>query len=110
MEMLSIRSVCGSVLAILYRKTLTTQGPCGTITTFDPQGMRLVPGRPDELYYLPERHDSEDQKQPVDAAKLNEVRQHVADPVIHDNQDIQEYLNYVCTSEGLESPLIGKVR
>ena len=41
MEMLSIRSVCSSVLAILYRKTLTTQGPCGTITTFDPQGMRL---------------------------------------------------------------------
>ena len=36
MEMLSIRSVCGFVLAILYRKTLTTQGPCGTITTFDP--------------------------------------------------------------------------
>ena len=59
-----------------------------------------VPGRPDELYYLPERHDSEDQKQPVDAEKLNEVRQYVADPVIDDNQDIQEYLNYVCTSEG----------
>ena len=63
-----------------------------------------VPGRPDELYYLPERHDSEDQKQPVNAEKLNEVRQHVTDPVNQDNQDVQEYLNYVCTSEGLEKP------
>ncbi|CAB4025161.1 Hypothetical predicted protein [Paramuricea clavata] len=49
-------------------------------------------------------HDSEDQKQPVNAEKLNEVRQHVADPVNQDNQDVQEYLNYVCTSEGLEKP------
>ncbi|CAB4023316.1 Hypothetical predicted protein [Paramuricea clavata] len=40
-----------------------------------------VPGRPDELYYLPECHDSEDQKQPVNAEKLNEVRLHAADPV-----------------------------
>ena len=55
----------------------------------------------DELYYLPERNDSEDQKQPVNAGKLNEVRQHVADLV---NQAVQEYLNYVCTSEGLEKP------
>ena len=56
------------------------------------------------MYYLPERHDSEDQKQPVNAEKLNEVRQHVTDPVNQDNQDVQEYLNYVCTSEGLEKP------
>jgi hypothetical protein len=56
------------------------------------------------LYYLPERQDSEDQKQPVNAEKLNEVRQHVADPFNQDNQDVQDYLNYVCTSEGLEKP------
>jgi hypothetical protein len=30
---------------------------------------------------------------------LTFVRQHVAAPV---NQDVKEYLNYVCTSEGLE--------
>jgi hypothetical protein len=29
------------------------------------------------------------------------VRQHVADLV---NQDVKDYLNYVCTSEGLEKP------
>jgi hypothetical protein len=29
------------------------------------------------------------------------VRQHVTDPV---NQDVKAYLNYVCTSEGLEKP------
>jgi hypothetical protein len=56
------------------------------------------------LYYLPERQDSEDQKQPVNAEKLNEVRQNVADPFNQDNQDVQDYLNYVCTSEGLEKP------
>ena len=38
-----------------------------------------VPGRPDELYYLPKRHNSEDQKQPIDVAKLDEIRQHIAD-------------------------------
>ena len=58
---------------------------------------RDVPGRPDELYYLPERHDSEDQKQPVNAENLNEVRQHVADPDNQENQDVQDYPNYVCT-------------
>ena len=68
-----------------------------------------VQGRPDELYYLLERHDREDQKQPVGAEKLNEVRQHVADPVVHDNQDIQEYLSYVCTSKGLEKPTDWKI-
>jgi hypothetical protein len=41
MEMSFIRNVCGSVLVILYRKTLTTQGPCGTTNTFYPQGTRL---------------------------------------------------------------------
>ena len=61
-----------------------------------------VQGRPDELYYLPERHGCEDWKQRVDAEKLNEAREHVADPVNQDNLDIQEYLNYVCTSKGFE--------
>ena len=78
---------------------MTTQGPYIRSSRHE-----TVPGRPDELYYLPGRHGCEDQKQPVDAEKLNEVRQHVADPVIHDNQDIQEYLSYVCASEGLEKP------
>jgi hypothetical protein len=32
---------------------------------------------------------------------LTFVRQHVADPV---NQDVKDYLNYVCTSKGLEKP------
>jgi hypothetical protein len=49
-------------------------------------------------------HDSEDQKQPVNAEKLNEVKQHVADPVNQDNQGVQEYLNYVWKSEGSEMP------
>jgi hypothetical protein len=50
MEMLFIRNVCGSVLVILYRKTLTTQGPCGTTTTcIRSSRHETVPGRPDEL-------------------------------------------------------------
>ena len=61
-----------------------------------------VPGRPDELYFLPEHHNYEDQRQPVDAVKINEIREHVADENVQN--DLEEYFQYVCTSERLERP------
>ena len=61
-----------------------------------------VPGRPDELYYLPERCNSEDQKQHVSADKIQEISQHVA--VEDEPNDFQNYFEYVCTSEGLDKP------
>jgi hypothetical protein len=47
-------------------------------------------------YIRSSRHETV-QKQPVNAENLNEVRQHVADPDNQENQDVQDYLNYVCT-------------
>ena len=70
-----------------------------------------VAGRPDELYHLPERHNTEDFLQPVDADQHQHVLEIYPD-IQEDQNEYEAYFNYVMDqcdfhhpnswSEGLE--------
>ena len=66
--------------------------------------MTSMPGRPDELFFLPERSDGENHLQYTTQQQLEEVR-NSADlgPTDNDN-DYEQYYQYVCEQEQIAQP------
>ena len=76
----------------------------GTPTISDNPDMTSMPGRPDELFFLPERSDGENHLQYTTQQQLEEVR-NSADlgPTDNDN-DYEQYYQYVCEQEQIAQP------
>ncbi|XP_046863347.1 uncharacterized protein LOC124457101 [Xenia sp. Carnegie-2017] len=62
-----------------------------------------VPGRPNKLYYLPERHNSEDFLQPVSQYQCDQVLQ--TNYLDENKSEYEEYFVHVMDQAGLELPL-----
>ena len=63
-----------------------------------------VPGRPDELFFLPERSGGENHLQYTTQQKLEEVRNSEDLGPIDNDNDYQQYYQYVCEQEQIAQP------
>ena len=61
-----------------------------------------IPGRPDELFYLPENHGFEDFKCAVSEQQLEDMGEYCEVP--EENSVYVEYFNYVIETQNLQSP------
>ena len=63
-----------------------------------------VPGRPDELFFLPERSGGENHLQYTTQQQLEEVRNSADMGPIDNDNDYQLYYQYVCEEEQIAKP------
>jgi hypothetical protein len=63
-----------------------------------------IPGKPDELFFLPEHSGGEDQLIPILQTQVDDVVSHsdFANPA--EQNDYQEYFKYVCDLQALSEP------
>ena len=63
-----------------------------------------VPGRPDELFFLPERSGGENHLQYTTPQELEEMRNSADPGPIDNDNDYQQYYQYVCEQEQIVQP------
>lgn len=68
-----------------------------------------IPGKPDELFFLPECSGGEDQLQPVSEIQVEDILSHddvidMINPTATVDNDHQEYFRYVCDLQSLLGP------
>jgi hypothetical protein len=61
-----------------------------------------IPGKPDELFFLPEASGGEDQLQPVTEEQMREAVSQCEYP--RDENDYQDYFEYICEHQSLPKP------
>ena len=96
-------NVSGFVLMNFCSMTWILLCCIGTPTISDNLDMTM-PGRPDELFLLPERPGGENHLQYTTQQQLEEVRNSAdLEPIDNDN-DYQQYYQYVCEQEQIVQP------
>ena len=69
-----------------------------------PSRFETVPGKPEELFFLSEEFGGENQMQPLDEAKVEELQEHLHSDDNVESNDYQEYFEYIIESQGLMRP------
>ena len=91
-------NVSGFVLMNFCSMTWILLCCIGTPTISDNPDM-TIPGRPDELFFLPERSGGENHLQYTTQQQLEKVRNSADLGPIDSDNDYQQYYQYVCEQE-----------
>ena len=63
-----------------------------------------IPGKPDELFFLPELSGGEDQLLPITEAQLHDVVSQDVFVNAPEGNDYQAYFKYICDTQALAKP------
>ena len=63
-----------------------------------------IPGRPDELFFIPELSGDEDQLQPVNETQVEDIVSQYGFVNPPEDNDHQDYFKYVCDLQALSEP------
>ena len=97
---------CRFCFAKLLQKDLDEVAECWNAHYIRRSRHDTVPGRPDELYYIPERTERENMLRAVDDNDVREMQQYLTSKeseMTDDDEDYYEYFNYVVSSLSLNA-------